>query len=628
MSEVTHQGSYRPEIDGLRAIAVVAVLIFHLDHAALSGGFLGVDVFFVISGFLITRLLLAEVESGAPLRTIAARFYRRRVLRILPLYAVVSLSCLVVGWFLLLPTDFARTVRTALYGAVFQSNRVLFETTMYFSPGADSEPLLHTWSLSIEEQFYLLWPVALFAISRWLGARRVAVVVLVTCALVVVSQLLAVGSDIVSGGQAYFMLRARAYEPLIGAGVAVYLHHHPATQIRIPGMGLVGLVVMIASFGLVDRSLPVPGFAALGATVGTAAVILSPRSAHAVLALRPLVWVGKISYSLYLVHWPVLCFVRYVGISIGLYEAAWIVPGCLVLSYACYRWIEQPLRYRAWSLWSSLAVLVVIPLAVIGGLRWRAATTDDFADRLSAGAHHTMAAMLQFAHQNGCHGAPVDAIARCGLGAPGPATSVLWGDSHANHYTGLFDVVGKRRGEAIHEVSGSACPPTLDARDVSTYCLERNEAVVSWLSVNPQIRTVYLAGAWSQVNPRGLTTTVAMLNQRGRRVVILTEVLALPVEKVDCPIKARFYDWFSLSCSFPDRTHQRDTQLTPLLRDLAERYGVSIIDVVGLMCDGTTCRQELEDVPLYRKGDRGHLNLEGSRALGRALVRASSPPLP
>jgi peptidoglycan/LPS O-acetylase OafA/YrhL len=597
---------YRADIDALRAIAVVAVIVFHVSPGFLPGGFLGVDVFFVISGFVITRLLLAQLAAGEPLSALVATFYRRRVLRIMPLFVVVVVLCLIVGWFVLLPDDLVRTARVASAGSLVHANQVFADTRGYFEPVSELEPLLHTWSLSIEEQFYLLWPLALAGLYRAASPRaRLVTTIVVTVLFVAISQAL-VGTG--TGRPAYFLLRARAYEPLLGCCCAMLVTNHGSARAR-GVLAVLGLAGMAASFVLVDARSDLPGVTTLLPTCSTALVIWAGAGW---LAARPVVWVGRISYSLYLVHWPVLCFLRYLGVAIEGLLALGVIAAIVALSVATHRFVEERFRHRAWSATRAIITFAVVPAAVLLVVR---ASIADLAPPLTPLARERIASQRVFAHEvrRGCHDVEAPP-ARCRLGV-GPVTAVLWGDSHANHYTGLLDVRGQARGEGIRERTTNSCPPLFDAADLSAACRARNAAVLDDIVRDRGVRTVYLAAAWSQHPAAALATTVGLLRGAGKQVVLLREMPELPLEQLDCPVKAAQHPWLGLTCTFPDPRPGRDRALDAVVIAL----GLATLDPPSLACNGHTCNQLLDGVPLYRLGDRGHLNDVGARALGRAL---------
>src|SRR5271170_3095038 len=295
---------YRPEIDGLRALAILPVLLFHYRVSPFRGGFVGVDVFFVISGYLITQLIEAERREG---RFSIARFYERRVRRIFPALFVMLTAATIAAAFILFPVDLVRYANSLLATAGFAANFEFWREAGYFDVAAAEKPLLHLWSIAVEEQFYLVFPALLLLFQ----SRRVAI----TLAIFVLSFAFAVWGVIHAPSAAFYLLPGRAWELMLGALLA--LHAVPFIERRWirEALAVTGIaLIAIAVFGY-SKDTPFPGAAALLPCLGAALVIYSSvpgiTSASAVLSLPPLVFVGRISYSLYLWHWPLYVFARY-----------------------------------------------------------------------------------------------------------------------------------------------------------------------------------------------------------------------------------------------------------------------------------------------------------------------------
>jgi len=358
----THD-EYRPDIDGLRAIAVSMVVLFHAFPGALSGGFIGVDVFFVISGYLITRLILRAAQAQ---QLSLRHFYAQRVRRIFPSLLLVLATSLVAGWFCLTATEFEQLGRHAASGAVFVANFMHWREAGYFDNAADTKPLLHLWSLSIEEQFYLFWPLAMLLLQR-MPRRALAVLLLVLAASLAYSLRLAWNGDFT--GDFYSPL-SRFWELLLGGALAFVLLKRPLWgRAWRPAAAVVGLAGLLASGFLLHKSMPFPAHWALLPTVAAALLIFAGMSNPVntvLLASRPLVFVGLISYPLYLWHWPLLAFSRILAAQTPPWEVRFLlVLLSALLAWLTYRWIERPIRFghhkrRALVWLSLLAVLVLV----------------------------------------------------------------------------------------------------------------------------------------------------------------------------------------------------------------------------------------------------------------------------
>ncbi len=306
---------YRADVDGLRTIAVVPVVLFHAGMPFFSGGFVGVDVFFVISGYLITNLILNDLDRGG---FSIANFYQRRIRRIFPALAVVFAFCLAAGFALLTPEDYAGLGRSIVASSAFASNIYFWRSTNYFAPDSDAEPLLHTWSLSVEEQYYVFYPLLLLVLARlrWPPARWLI-------GIVVVSLIAATLLVFYKPSATFYLLPTRAWELMIGGVVAIADNDLQRGRLTRTLAGLAGLAAILLPVLLYTSRTPFPGLAALPPTIGAALIIWSggaPLTPVArLLSSRPFVLVGQASYSLYLWHFPLLAFAAYAaGGELGL----------------------------------------------------------------------------------------------------------------------------------------------------------------------------------------------------------------------------------------------------------------------------------------------------------------------
>jgi peptidoglycan/LPS O-acetylase OafA/YrhL len=403
--------TYRPHIDGLRAIAVLSVLGFHAGFRGFGGGFVGVDVFFVISGYLITGLLLRELEETGELSL--RRFIERRVRRLAPALFVVLVATIAAGSVLLTPVGGEQQglAKSAIATVLLCANVYFYQHTgSYFEPPPYSLPLLHTWSLSVEEQFYLVWPwllLLVFAASRRFGrdANRLLVAVMVVVLLGSLAWCIhATGED---RAAAFYLTHFRAWEFAAGALAWLAMRASPAPSRVAGALAFAGLAAVLGSVFAFREALPFPGWIACLPVFGSAALIYGTESAPAgavarALALRPLVLVGLISYSLYLWHWPVFTFAKALtleeftpalGIALSVLSIA--------LAWATYRWIEHPIRTRTVALMASrprafgvgaalaaTALLAALGLGVWAKLGWpRQPGNAELAERIAAIRH-------------------------------------------------------------------------------------------------------------------------------------------------------------------------------------------------------------------------------------------------
>lgn len=474
--------SYRPEIDGIRALAVLSVLLYHAGVWPFAGGYVGVDVFFVISGYLITSLLTRELADGT---FSLSSFYERRARRILPaLFAVLACSVL-PALLLLWPPEIQRFSQSVLAAVLFSSNVFFWKQSGYFGPDLELQPLLHTWSLGIEEQYYLLFPVALLLVFRF--ARRW--LVRLTVAVAAASLALATWASMEASVAAFYLLPTRGWELLLGALVS-FLPSAQGGGVLIGGrvtgrrladaLGALGLVSIVSAMLLYDDSTPIPGLPALVPTLGTALLLCfaGPQSAVGrLLSLGPLRLLGLISYSVYLWHQPLGSFARFVvePEDLPLVLAA-LVPCSLGLGYLSWRFVEVPYRRRgpdAVPLWPLFAAgLVLAAVGVLGhatdGLNdaVRAHRFDDD-ERAVYDLQRGIPDDLELRSDGACrfHSGALDErfvarFSRCAA-AHGGATIVL-GDSHAMN---IFNAVySADRTAFLVGLSKGGCRPHLPTR--------------------------------------------------------------------------------------------------------------------------------------------------------------------
>ncbi|MFV8250663.1 acyltransferase family protein [Bdellovibrio bacteriovorus] len=485
---------YRPEIDGLRAVAVLAVIVFHFSSNWLPGGFTGVDIFFVLSGYLITTISCREIDAG---RFSIGSFYLRRIKRILPpLYAVLGVV-VVVGAFLLTAKDFSYLRSSLNYIVLFISNIYFSGAGDYFAPNASEMPLLHTWSLAVEEQFYFVWPVLLVVIYRWTDHFRLIVLtVLAVTSFVVAEYLLRIGG---MSQFAYYSIVTRFGEILAGAILALHLKKLPGQGGLSRGAGFIvafsGCLFLLCGFFLVNEKSGFPGLNALYPVSGTLLLLLSFSSAKIwtteLLSTSPAVYVGKISYSLYLWHWPVLAYMRYVY---GQYELplAWLgvaVLIILVLSVLSYEGLEKPIRSSRIHLLKAVVLCFALPSAIL------ILSGKLIQTRLET--NYVESTLLAYGGSELCHGRISEACVR---GAEGVKPRVLvFGDSHAAHFNYFFNELGKKQGFSALVLTASSCGPAFDF-EVRNLPVSDQEACLNLLryvrdNFN-KFDSVVIAGRW------------------------------------------------------------------------------------------------------------------------------------
>ena len=374
---------YRPDIDGLRAIAVLSVLVYHGFPSILKGGFVGVDVFFVISGYLITTIILSSLKYGD---FSYGEFYARRIRRIFPALILVILFSILIGYWILLSHEYKQLGKFSLGGVGFVANLIAWGEAGYFDSGSEYKPLLHLWSLGVEEQFYLVWPVLIYAIWRFGGSTLATQLIVI---IAVVSFSLNVAFYRENGDAVFYSPITRIWELMLGGLLANYSLYHSVTASKLYRLkdiiSLLGILLIFASIVLISETRGYSGWWALMPVTGTLMVIWAGPQAvinRRLLSNRSIVWLGLISYTLYLWHWPLFSFAHIVtGISDPSRETRVILTIIsIVLAWLTYKHVEMPIRKNKGGKVVVGLVSLMIFTGIISGLVYR----GQLAPRLSA----------------------------------------------------------------------------------------------------------------------------------------------------------------------------------------------------------------------------------------------------
>jgi peptidoglycan/LPS O-acetylase OafA/YrhL len=492
---------YRPDLDGLRSLAILPVVFYHYGLSGVSGGFVGVDVFFVISGFLITSLLLRDIEAGD---FSIIEFYERRARRILPALFFVLAVTTALAFLVFLPVDLGNYGKSLIATTAFGSNVFFWKEFGYFDRAAELKPLLHTWSLAVEEQFYIVFPLLLWLISR-MGRRRV-IPILVSC--LCASLLLSVLAIIRWPAAGFYLPATRAWELLSGALLAAGAMPTVAnTRVR-NSLSIVGILLILGSVVFINIGMAFPGWAAAVPCLGAALIIHASLSGGAVgnrlLQWKPLVRIGLVSYSLYLWHWPLLVLAKYAANrELNLPELVAIILMTGGLSFVSWRYVERPFRggrsafdrrgvFQFAGVGSAVAVACGMAFIVTGGfplrlppevLRYAQVTSED----------------LQMRPE--CFNRPAADVREgrlCRIGADTNASPsfIVWGDSHALFLSVPLAEIARTVDRIGLLASVGSCPPLVDVQWPLRGCGVFNDEVLK-LVERQQIETVILAGMWA-----------------------------------------------------------------------------------------------------------------------------------
>jgi len=644
---------YRPDIDGLRAVAVLAVVLFHAGISSISGGFVGVDVFFVISGFLITTIIVKEIRRGDFSLTV---FYERRIRRILPAFFVVMLFSAVVAYSLLLPQDFENFGKSLVAASLSASNLLFWRESGYFDSMAELKPLLHTWSLGVEEQFYLFFPLLLMFIARFFKQRWTLWIVLIAFS----SLLLSAWGAKHKPSATFYLLPTRAWELALGGllamGAIPAIHQRHWREIE----ALTGFLLIAWGIGTLTPESAFPGLNALYPCLGAALVIHAgssgPSMVGHVLSWHPLVLIGLISYSLYLWHWPLLVFTKYYLIRpLTTLETSTVVASSFVAAIASWHFVERPFRkhkekisrravFAGGVVATAVAVLFGSMMVLMQGVPGR--LPDDVV-KLVEGAKDVSARSQACMEQNKRwnEGDPL-----CKIGVEtGPPSFIVLGDSHAGALIPGIDKAAQEHGRTGWHAAMPSCPP-LDGvsnrnDETGLKCLKFRDGILKLIESTPEITSVILIARWpvyaegtrygtDDAGPKpvlvdqfnvglsnreifklGLERTVSRLLLAKKKVYV---VYSVPEIGRNVPsTSARFRLMESSADIRPTvlEFEQRNAFVKEVIQGLAAQNKVSVLYPHDLLCTGGYCSVVAEGRSLYSDDD--HLSVFGAEKIRR-----------
>lgn len=616
--------NFRGDLNGLRAIAVMAVLLFHFGVPGFSGGFTGVDVFFVLSGFLMTALIFGGMDAG---RFSLRRFYLARAKRIVPALLVLCLTLLVFAWFFLTPNDYASLGKHVAASASFLSNFTYRSEINYFDASAHEKWLLHTWSLSVEWQFYLFYPLCLLGLRACCDLRRVRQIV-----PLLATSFLALA--MVSGWQkpeaSFYLLPARAWEML--AGGVVFLYPVPGRWRIRPWLEILGLCLLLLSIVFLTRGEVWPDWRTLLPVSGTMLVLLANRQDSPWTGNVFFQWVGKISYSAYLWHWPLVVAANYLGLT---HDPRWIVFGIVAslgLAEVSYRWIETPFRHYSWPTGRALASLGAASAAVVllgwgvlvsGGARYEfrpmgSGPRIDFLNAYQA-MHQGLAASYRYEcdfYDTASNVARTDIDAACYQGMGGGV--LLWGDSHAQALSWGLRQQLPRHAE-FYQVATSGCKPALTEEDSALACRNSNRFAMALIAQKkPSLVLIAQREGHEHRDWRALSEKLRAL---GAGQVVL--VGPVPQWHPSLPeVIARRHWGHSLEGRVRDSSLDAAALKTDayLAAALPGAVGFDYVSLIGALCDDDGCLVKPPGKEQLLLVDYGHLSNAGSEFVAREII--------
>ncbi len=662
---------YRPDVDGLRAVAVWSVVGFHLFPEMVEGGFVGVDIFFVISGFLISSILLKSIFDNC---YSLLDFYGRRIRRIFPSLLTVLLVCILFGWFVLMPDEYRQLGAHAAGGAGFVANIVLWNEAGYFDSAAELKPLLHLWSLGIEEQFYVLWPVLL-----WLALKKTPASALLLTAVLAGASLLWNVSTVVSHPVAtFYSPQTRVWELLCGALLAWQAPHLRGMEnsrmyaalksrpwltrindrllvcrnVHSNTFSILGAALVVYGLYTLNKGSHFPGSVALFPVVGTMLVIFAGKDAwlnRRFLSSRLLVWFGKVSFPLYLWHWPLLSFARILGADVtDIPIRGFVVSTSVVLAWFTYRWIEAPIRAGK----NSLALVWAMALVAAAGLGVYA--NDGLAMRLtdkSRSIAEIFTNPLPTIESFDC-GDVIPALRNvqfdlgCRLSKKASPTILFLGDSHMTHYK---NAVWKEFSDhPILMVAQTSCLPFASYMFSSEKCKNRYEALIAFVKGSKTLKRIYVSGNWGYLmsgrydktgpnwrlaqSPDQQQVTDFLSRGRvfletslegGKQVVFMHDIPNLDFDIRSCydlrPARLHFGKQGECGLSYANYATRVSGQRDVISKLLSAYPQVTVFDPAALFCDAHICRHQDDALPFYYNGD--HVNWFGADKVVKALAQ-------
>ena len=651
---------YRSDIDGLRAIAVLLVLFFHAGFTLFPSGFIGVDIFFVISGFLIASIIKNKLETKSFSFT---DFYLRRIWRLQPAMLAMLVFSFIIASLLYLPEDYSAFLKSLQKSLFFVSNRYFSDvTSAYAAPDSNAMLLLHTWSLAVEWQWYLFFPAIYYFLSKKLNHKKQ----LILCLVLILLTFGVTWHYIYNQPtKTYYFFASRIFEFLIGMSACFIIPHaHKASKISLSFLSAIAFVTIVI-IALTKNITPgYPNGYTLLVCLSTAAIIIAgskeSNPINRVLSFGPLVWTGKLSYSLYLFHWPIFAALHYVGITSLTARLAGLCLA-LILAIGCYYFIEKPYRTPRFTLKKSLALLVLLPLLLVISFTPLSKRYDTFSHfRFGNDLSHINDVLksTKLEQRQDCMNENVSGTdMACVVGdKSSDQKALLMGDSHSNQYWNFFDVMGKNAHIAVDMKATSLCLaiPNIYHADMYTYkgdfykmCRENVEHYYAAIEQH-KYKFVIISEVWQnypsfnvrnnlqdQLSPAesievisaSLDGAIQTIIQSGAKPVLIKTMFGMPENYLTC-----FYEHFKTRKAYsPGSCNPAPSPVTnnwtdQLFAALQRKYPeLIVIDPKDAQCQNGKCNTEIEGIPLYR--DVGHLNDYASEKLGEIYLKRYGNPL-
>jgi len=652
---------YRKDVDGLRAVAVLPVILYHAGISVFSGGYVGVDIFFVISGYLITGIISAEIAEGT---FTVSNFYVRRIKRIFPaLYFMILVSVILSG-FLLLPEHFRNFGKSVIATVFFSSNFFFWKQSGYFDAAAETKPLLHTWSLGVEEQFYIIFPLFLL----WLYKNRKNTKFAVT-AVFAVSLALSIFLTYRKPEMSFYLLPTRAWELMLGAMLSLGVFKRVENRFTADALSLLGAFMIAASVAFFNTATPFPGYSALLPCVGAALIIYAGEGSilGRLLSFRPLVFIGLLSYALYLWHWVFFSFRNYYKNITGdafFMDNLFIIAITFFFAIVSYYFVEHPVRKKKFHVPSKLfkaSAAVMLLFTAMGTVIYK---TDGMPFRMPESVNFVTDVKESRYRSTDCYyrdpmKADIDNLCRMGDKKNKP-TFIVWGDSHALSLTDGMDKYAHINGVTGVFAGKSACPPLRLVRilinDVPTNCRQFNDIIFKDVAADKNMKNIFLVGRWEvysgkptlgndagsemtlddgitknviehdnlKVFEESLVRTIGSLERAGKNVYFVMDVPEVPY---DVPSEMGKIEYFKhifpaltsfVTSALPYSHYQERNELVfQVLEKVKAKTNVKVVNIQDILCKDGECKLTEGGKSLYADDD--HLSVFGSEyVIGQA----------
>ncbi|WP_318010106.1 acyltransferase family protein [Francisella sp. XLW-1] len=651
---------YYKHIDGLRAVAVLSVVFFHLDITLVKSGFLGVDIFFVISGFLITSIIIRDLENKS---FSLKNFYLRRMRRILPALITVLIFSTIFAWLILLPQDLKNYSKSLVSALGSFSNLYFFKTLSfgYFSTDATVIPLLHTWSLGIEEQFYIFWPLFLiFAFNAYIGIGWKDKQALSNFdKYLIISLILIVLSlfcfryfsyfeiyDYFNHERFYYFPLTRAFELLFGCALAIYVTKYKPTSNKLILELLSIISILLMLYPILFKDVSYPSNWTVIACVGAVLYIYAGCNekyntlVNRFLSIKPIVFIGLISYSLYLWHWPIIAYLNYLSIEKTHLVKLIVLTISIVLATLTYLFVEKPFRYKfKASFKKTLIILWIIPIAIACCFALGSKYINNFGFIKLNAPSDIFDRSFGYKQYDACFN-----TSKTGSSIPPPAnictlgdTSVqpiylLAGDSHARSDMNMIKVWLDNISQSAYIVTQpSTAPiwPISTPKDFAWGNKEDRNMLIKELIASGKFKYVILAGSWEGTaninNYKNIKNVIAWSNKKNVIPIVMLDIPHLNTDSIAmCGLQPINNLLNRCEVSLKNVIDKQE-RFSKYITELKTKYKIIIIDPKKAICDSESCNTFMDGTPLYR--DKQHLNALGSKTIGEIYLKKYGNPL-